>query len=538
VFPNFSEGRDKNIIDSITAAITSVEGITLLDVDPGKDTNRTVVTMVGDIPAVEEAAFRGIQKAAELIDMNKHKGAHPRMGATDVCPFIPVNEVSIDDCIAMSKRVGDRVGKELNIPVYLYEHSAQKPDRVNLANIREGEYEGLAKKLLDPNWTPDFGPKQMHQTAGAVVMGCREFLIAYNINLNTRDKRLATDIAFELREKGRTIREKLPDSNNYLDGKIIRYSHASYPCSYCSEAFAKTADLTEHSLKAHSFDIKEYWKTIGYDEKNLKGKSVKRPGHFKDVKAIGWYIDEFRRAQISINFTNYKTSTIHDVFNKACEIAESRGVRVTGSELVGLIPLEALLMAGRDYLNKQQRTTGIPQNIIVETAIQSLGLDELTPFNPKEKIIDFAVESGDSGNLMQLKAKDFVAECSTNSPAPGGGSVAAMAGSLGAALTSMVAALTHEKPGFNEVKPAMLTVGEQSQKIMDRLIVLVDEDTEAFNRVMAANRLPAESEKEKNEKKRAIMAANHYAVEIPLEVAKLSCEMMKLAKEIGVKWKS
>lgn len=532
--PNFSEGRDSQIITAITHAIQSVAGITLLDVDPGKDTNRTVVTFVGDVADVEEAAFRGIKKAAELIDMSKHKGAHPRMGATDVCPFIPVSGITVEECVEISKRVGKRVGDELGIPVYLYEYSAPKPERSNLATIREGEYEGLAKKLTDPRWAPDFGPAQMNVTAGATAMGCREFLIAYNINLNTRDKRLATDIAFELREKGRTVRKEHPESINYLDGKIIRYKAHDYPCSYCKKSFNTIDELSSHSTEIHGFDVRGYWKSIGYSTANLVGKPVKRPGLFKNVKAIGWYIDEFQRTQISINFTNYKVSTIHDVFDMACKIAELRGVRVTGSELVGLIPLEAMLMAGRHYLNKQQRTTGVPQDVLVVTAIQSLGLNEITPFKANEKIIDYAVRARSAGPLMRLSAKDFIRECSTNSPAPGGGSVAALAGSLGAALTSMVAALTHEKPGYYDTKPRMKEVGVRAQQIKDRLVVLVDEDTQAFNQVMAASRLPCATEAEKTAKNKALQSANRYAVDVPLEVADLSFEMMNLAREMVV----
>ena len=530
--PNFSEGRDHQIIQSITDTIKSVDGITLLDVDPGKDTNRTVVTFVGEIEPVEEAAFLAIKKASEVIDMNKHEGAHPRMGATDVCPFIPVSDVSMEECIAISKRVGQRVGKELSIPVYLYEHSAQKPDRQNLARIREGEYEGLHKKLEDPHWKPDFGPSQLLTHAGATVMGCREFLIAYNINLNTRDARLATDIAFELREKGRTIRRKYPESNNYLDGDIIRYREGDYPCSICDKSFPSTELLKKHSLEEHDLDLAEYWESVGYSEDNLPGKSVKRPGLFKDVKAIGWYIDEFQRAQISINFTNFKQSTIHEVFDKTCAIAETRGVRVTGSELVGLIPLEALVMAGKHYLKKQNRSIGVPLDTIVETGIQSLGLNELVPFNPEEKIIDFAVGAHTAGDLMSRTVSDFVKECSANSPAPGGGSVSALAGSMGAALTSMVAALTHEKKGYFDIKPTMDAVGERAQQILSRLSMLVDEDTNAFNTVMNAARLPSGTKEEKQAKVEAVESANRYAVTVPLEVATLSFDIMGLAKQM------
>jgi glutamate formiminotransferase/formiminotetrahydrofolate cyclodeaminase len=531
--PNFSEGRDQSKIDQITGAIQSVAGITLLDVDPGADTNRTVVTFVGSLAAVEEAAFRGIQKAAEVLDMRTHKGAHPRMGATDVCPFIPVRGATIEDCVALSERVGRRVGEELGIPVYLYEYSARKPERKNLARIRAGEYEGLADKLQDPAWKPDFGPVRFNPRAGATVMGAREFLIAYNINLNTRDKRLATDIAFDLREKGRSLRVPHPRSSNYLDGEIIRYQADHYPCSYCKVVVSSVDDLVRHSEQEHDFDIRSYWELIGYQADELIGRAVRRPGLFRHVKAIGWYIDTYRRAQISINFTNYKESTIHDVFDRACELAERRGVRVTGSELVGLIPLEALLMAGRHYLRKQHRTTGIPEADIVETAVQSLGLNDVAPFHPREKIIDYAVQSK-GRNLIDMTVSGFVNELSSNSPAPGGGSVAALAGSLGAALASMVAALTHEKKGYFDQKPELEKVGVEAQQLKDRLISLVDEDTRAFNQVLAAGRLPATTPEEVEAKARQVLAANRRAVQVPLEVAQAAYRVLELAHRMVV----
>ena len=360
--PNFSEGRDGAKIETITEVIGAVDGITILDVDPGADTNRTVVTFVGEPDAVAEAAFQGIKTASEVIDMSQQTGTHPRMGATDVCPFIPVSNVSDEECIALSKQVGQRVGDELGIPVYLYEKSAQSKDRIKLPDIRKGEYEGLVEKLTDPNWKPDFGPTKLNVKAGATVMGCREFLIAYNINLNTKDHRLATDIAFELREAGRSKRVPNPKSKNLLDGEIVRHED---------------------------------------------GKPVKVPGLFKDVKGIGWYVDAFNRAQISINFNNYKVSTIHDVYDAACRLADERGIRVTGSELVGLIPLEAMVMAGKHYLAKQNRSIGVPTADIVECAVQSLGLNDVTKFDPQEKIIDYAVTSEDRP-LMGLTGSGFV----------------------------------------------------------------------------------------------------------------------------------
>ena len=481
--PNFSEGKDPAKIKAITDAIESVDGITLLDVDPGADTNRTVVTFVGNPDAVSEAAYLGIKMAAEVIDMSKHKGTHPRMGATDVCPFIPISNVSNEECIDLSKEIGQRVGEELSIPVYLYEHSAQTPERKSLPDIREGEYEGLAEKLKDIKWKPDFGPAKFNVAAGATVMGMRDFLIAYNINLNTKDHRLATDIAFEIRESGRSKRKPDPDSLNLLDGEIIR---------------------------------------------NSDGSPVKVPGMFKEVKCVGWYIDTFKRAQISINFNNYKVSSIHDVYDAACKLADERGIRVTGSELVGLIPLEAILMAGRHYLAKQRRTVGVPEEDIIQAAVQSLGLNDVTPFIAEEKIIEYAVKESDD-ELMSMSAQGFVNELSTNSPAPGGGSVSALAGSLGAALSSMVAALTHEKKGFIALKPEMDKIGVEAQTIKDRLSFLVDEDTNAFNNVMEANRMPASNDDEAKVKDRAIRKANEYAIDVPYEVANLCKRVIELA---------
>jgi glutamate formiminotransferase/formiminotetrahydrofolate cyclodeaminase len=481
--PNFSEGRDKVKIDDIVKQMSNVQGITVLDVDPGPDTNRTVVTIVGSPESVSEAAFLGIKRASEILDMSQHSGTHPRMGATDVCPFIPVSAVTIEECISLSKQVGKRVGDELGIPIYLYEKSAQKPDREKLPTIRKGEYEGFAEKLKDENWKPDFGPAELHIKAGATVMGCREFLIAYNINLNTKDHRLATDIAFELREAGRSKRTPNPNSKNLLDGEIVR---------------------------------------------NEDGSPVKIPGMFKDVKGIGWYVDMFNRAQISINFNNYKVSTIHDVFDAACQLAEERGIRVTGSELVGLIPLEAMLMAGKHYLKKQNRSLGVPTADIVECAVQSLGLNDVTSFHPEEKIIDYAVES-DQRSLMALTGTGFVEELSTNSPAPGGGSVSALAGALGAALSSMVAALTHEKKEMLDSKPEMDKIGVEAQALKDRLTFLVDEDTTAFNKVMEANRLSATTDDEKSVKDLAVDVANKYAIEIPMETAEKCFRVIELS---------
>ena len=483
--PNFSEGRDENIINAIAVNLQSVEDVKILDIDSGKDTNRTVITIIGSPMAVAESAFRGIKIASELIDMRNHNGTHPRIGATDVCPFIPVSNVSEQECVQISQAVGERVGKELGIPVYLYEKSAKYNDRIKLPDIRKGEYEGLSNKLLDPNWMPDFGPSNIHIKAGATVMGCRDFLIAYNINLNTKDTRLATDIAFELREAGRSKRIPSPESKNLLDGEIVRHKD---------------------------------------------GRPIKVPGIFKDIKAIGWYVEKFKRAQISVNFNNYRVSTIHDVYDKACLLAEERGVRVTGSELVGLIPLDAIIMAGKHYLKKQNRSIGVSESDIINCAIQSLGLDDVTPFLEDEKIIDYQVKNDEY--MFDYK---FLTNLSSNTPAPGGGSVSALSGALGAALASMVAALTHEKKGMLSRKPLMDEIGVEMQIILKQLAELVNEDTLAFNKVIDANRLPNSNPEETKIKSEQILKANKYAIEIPLKTAKKCFRILEVLNILTLK---
>ena len=484
--PNFSEGSDQNKINNIVNKINSVDGITILDIDSGKDTNRTVVTFVGKPDSVIDAAFEGIKEASQLIDMSSHTGTHPRIGATDVCPLIPIKGISMDECVKYSHQLAERVGTQLKIPVYLYENSAKNPDRKNLAVIRDGEYEGLKKKLNDKQWKPDFGPAEFNAFSGATVIGCREFLIAYNINLNTKDKRLATDIAFEIREQGRSKRIKNPESSNLLDGEIVR---------------------------------------------NNDGSPVKVPGMFKDVKAIGWYVSEYNRAQISINFINYKVSSIHDVFDTVCKLAEERGVRVTGSELVGLIPMDAVLLAGKHYLTKQNRTMGVSEKDIIECAVQSLGLDDVSKFDPNEKIIENSIDDNDNG-LMDLSGKDLIDLISDSSPAPGGGSVSAIAGSLGAALVSMVASLTHEKKDYIGSRKKMNEIGLAAQDLKARLIHLVEEDTQAFNSILVANQLPDKTSEQKEYKEKKVFQANKYAIEIPLETANLSLEVIKLSVDL------
>jgi len=473
--PNFSEGRDGEKIQAIVREIESTPEVKLLDVDPGEATNRTVVTFIGSPEGVKEAVFKAIKKAAELIDMRQHKGAHPRIGATDVCPFVPVSGVTMEDCIQLANELGKRVAEELDIPVYLYEEAARRSERKNLANIRAGEYEGLAEKLKDPEWQPDYGRPLFNSKAGATVIGAREFLIAYNINLNTRDRKIAQEIASYLRESGRAKKDK--------NGNIV------------------------------------------YDQ---NGQPVKISGKFKAVKAVGWYIDEYGIAQISINFTNYKITPPHLVFDEACRLAEKMGVRVTGSELVGLIPKEALLMAGRYYLEKQGKSPGVPEKELIKIAVRSLGLSDVVPFDPKKKIIEYQFPA-ELNSLINLKLDEFADELSMDSPAPGGGSVAALGGSLSAALSSMVANLTVGKKGYEAVFDEMKDLAVKAQKIKDELLQAVDLDTKAFNKVMEAFRLPRATEEQVKEREEAIEKANKEATLVPLSVLEKSVELIGLA---------
>jgi len=479
--PNFSEGRDTQIINQITGEIEQVEGITLLDVDPGKGTNRTVVTFVGTPEGVVEAAFQAIAKAAEVIDMSTHSGAHARMGATDVCPFVPVSGVTMDDCVELSKQLAKRVGEELEIPVYLYEKSATKPERKNLADIRKGEYEALPEKLKDPDFKPDFGPAKFNKKSGATVIGAREFLIAYNINLNTRRKKLAKEIALTIREKGRYKRDK--------NRKIVR-------------------------------------------DKN--GKKLRVPGKFEYCKAVGWYMEDFGRAQISMNLTNYKVSPPHKVFDECCKLAADLGVRVTGSELVGLIPLQALKEAGRYFLRKQGKTIGVPESELIHIAVLSMGLGDLYPFEKEKKIIEYQIKREDS--LVGMRGEDFIDLLSTDSPAPGGGSVAALCGSMSTALTSMVCALTHNKKGYRDKNEKMDESGAKAQELKEQFTADIDRDTDAFNKIMVAFKLPKKGEENKKVRKKAIQKATKDATMVPFGVlgrCKQSAELARIVVEEG-----
>ncbi len=476
--PNFSEGRNMKVIEEIVNAIKDVEDVYVLDVDPGEATNRTVVTFVGTPEAVKEAAFRGIKKAAELIDMRYHHGAHPRMGATDVCPFVPVKGVTMEDCVKIAEEVGKRVGEELGIPVYLYEYAAKEDYRRNLADIRAGEYEGLPEKLKDEKWKPDFGPSEWNENiakTGATVIGARDFLIAYNVNLNTKDKKLANKIAKVIRERG-------------------------------------------------------------YKKKMEDGSRVQVPGKLKYVKAIGWYIDEYERAQISINLTNYHKTPLWKVFETCEDEAMALGLRVTGSEIVGLVPVEAMLDVGRHFLRKMGKSDAVPERDIVHEAIISLGLNDVAPFEPSEKIIEYKIEKleGKKG-LVDMEIKEFMDELSRDSPAPGGGSVAAINGALGASLTSMVANLTYGKKKYKDAWEDMLRIGNEAQELKYKFLKLVDEDTKAFDAFMAALKLPKKSEEERKIREEKIQEATKNAIEVPMQTLKLSKDIMELADELAEK---
>jgi len=484
--PNFSEGNDMNIIKQITDKIESVDGISLLDVDPGKATNRTVVTFVGAPEEVSEAAFRAVKKASELIDMSKHRGEHPRMGATDVCPMVPVSNITMEETVEYARKLAERIGNDLDIPVYCYENAALKEDRRNLANCRAGEYEGLEKKFTDPQWKPDFGPAEFNSRSGATAVGARDFLVAYNVNLNTTSVRRANSIAFDVREKGRIKRD-----NGSLSGKPI---------------------------------------------KDKNGEPMRIPGTLKSTKAIGWYIEEFGIAQISINLTNISITPAHIAFDEVCKKAETRGIRVTGSELVGLIPLNAMLDAGRYFLKKQKRSLGVSDKELIKIAIKSMGLDELYKFKPEEKIIEYVMAKNAPDRLIDMNLEDFLNETASESPAPGGGSISAYMGSLGIALGTMVANLSSHKRGWDDSWEEFSQWAEKGKKIQNELLHLVDEDTIAFNKIMNAFRKPKKSEKEKQERKEAIEEATKNAIMVPFKVMETAFgafEVLKAMAETG-----
>ncbi len=469
--PNFSEGNDLSVINQITREMEAVEGVRLLNVDPGKTTNRSVVTIVGHPAAVIEAAFRGIRKAGELIDMSKHKGEHPRMGATDVCPLIPIANISMEETAAYARQLAKRVGEELSLPVYLYEAAQQDKTRSNLSVIRAGEYEGFANKILLPEWKPDFGPSVFDEKRGATVIGARDFLVAYNVNLNTTSTRRANAIAFDVREAGRNVEEN--------------------------------------------------------------GIKVNKPGSLKSVKAIGWFIEEYGVAQISINLTNINITPVHVAFDEVCKKAEARGIRVTGSELVGLVPLKAMLDAGKYFLEKQHRSTGVSEKELIKIAVKSMGLDELGPFNPRERIIEYLLSDAADSKLVKMTLSDFADETASESPAPGGGSIAAYVGSLGISLATMVANLSSHKKGWDDRWQEFSEWAAKGQQSKAELLSLVDADTAAFNQIMHAFALPKNSPEEKKIRSTAIQSATRYAMEIPFKVMQASWSSMEIIQAMA-----
>ena len=530
--PNFSEGRDPAVLKEITDVIEHVAGIRLLDVDPGANTNRTVVTFVGAPDAVEEAAFRAVARAAQVIDMRHHKGEHPRMGATDVLPFVPVADITMEECAEMARRVGKRIGDELGIPVFLYENAASRPERRNLARIRSGEYEGMAEKLKDPQWKPDFGPDQLNAGAGAMAVGAREFLIAYNVNLNTTDRRYANELAYVLRERGRWKRTGNTEPF-YYKGKLVRFpGDGTYPCGPCGFVGRSFDELEAHYRKVHGGDLQARYASLEIDPENPSG-PVFDDGLFKDVKAIGWVIDEYNRAQISMNLTNYNVSPPHDVLEAARAEAAKRGIVVTGSELVGLVPFEALRQAAVFYRRRMMKSTGIPVSDLMETAVQSMGLRDVSPFDSGEKVLGLPEVEGP---LVLRPTHDFVDEVSRESPAPGGGSVAALAGALGGALASMVANLSVGRGEMDVHYDTLCALAERAQTVKDALIRAVDEDTRAFDSVLAGMRMPQDTDEERAARSAAIAAGYRVATSVPLatvqgcvEAITLCHEMMELA---------
>lgn len=481
--PNFSEGRDMNIIKQITDQIEAVEGVKLLDVDPGAATNRTVVTMVGTPDEVIEAAFRAVKKASEIIDMSKHKGEHPRFGATDVCPLVPVANITMEETVEYARKLAKRIGQELNIPIYCYENAAFEEKRRNLAYCRSGEYEGLKDKLTKPEWKPDFGPATFNAKAGATAVSARDFLIAVNFNLNTTSTRRANALAFDVREKGRPMRE-----GNPITGKIV---------------------------------------------KDEKGEQVMIPGTLKATKAIGWFIDEYGIAQVSMNITNASVTPLHVAFDEVCEKAQARGLRVTGAEVVGLVPLKTMIEAGKHYLRKQNRSVGVDNNEIIKIAVKSMGLDDLKPFVAKEKIIEYQIEDLNTKKLVDFTCTGFANETASESPAPGGGSISAYMGALGAALGTMVANLSSHKAGWDARWEEFSNWAEKGQKIKDELLYLVDEDTNAFNKIMDAFGLPKKNEDEIAARKHAIQDATKYAIQIPFRVMEVSYSAMEICKAMA-----
>lgn len=527
--PNFSEGRDDAKIETILDAIRAVRGAELVDVDPGRETNRTVVTIVGEPEAVKEAAFRAIGTAAEVIDMREHQGAHARHGATDVCPFVPVAGVTMEDCAQFAAELGERVGKELGIPVYLYDQAARRPERRSLADVRRGEYEALPDKLGQPEWEPDFGPAEFLPKTGVVTIGAREFLIAYNLNLNSRHKEDATDLAFDLREGGRIVRTAPYATPRYMSGKILKYrpSKNEWPSAYDDTVCASFEELEQHYRTEHDRDLRAELASFGYDPEKLEGQKVQKRGLFDKCRAVGWTIPEYGRAQISINLIDFNVTNMHDVMEAARRIGAERGIAITGSEIVGVVPYEAIRRSGEAYLEAQHASRGIPFRDVVETAAQSLGLSDIAPFDIDKSVLGLPKIEGP---LVSMTVKDLCDEVSRATPAPGGGSIAALAGSLGAALAAMAANITHVKPKFAKVHDELEQVAVEAQRVKDDLLRAVDADTDAFNDVMTAMRMPKDSPEQASARDAAILEGYKVATLVPLRTAELCVEAMRLAE--------
>ncbi len=522
--PNFSEGRDLAIIKQITDEIEAVQGVQLLDVDPGESTNRTVVTFIGAPEPVKEAAFRAVKKAAELIDMRHHHGEHARFGATDVLPFVPVAGVTMEECAIYARETGKRIGEELGIPVYLYEHAASTPERQNLATVRAGEYEGLAKKLSDPAWAPDFGPAEFNARSGAIAVGAREFLIAYNINLNTTDRRYANEIAYELRERGRWKRVG-NISPFYYKGDVVYFEEGKFPDGNSDFVAGSFEELAEYYRKQYGGDLYKRYESIGLDVNNLIGRPVYKDGLFTHVKAIGWVVEDYNCAQISMNLTNFRITSPHAVLEAARALAAERGIVITGSEIVGVVPFDAMLEAGKFYLRKMQKSTGIPVRDIIETAVQAMGLRDVAEFDIDKKVIGMPEQDG---ALAGKTVSGFIDEVSRDTPAPGGGSIAALAGSLGAALASMVANLSIGKSEYDAQYEDICELAEQAQKVKDELVRAIDADTEAFNEVIDAMRMPKDTKEQQQVRAQAMQEGYKSAARVPLRTAELCKEALEL----------
>jgi glutamate formiminotransferase/formiminotetrahydrofolate cyclodeaminase len=528
--PNFSEGRNDNVIREITQVIESVSGVKLLDVDPGADTNRTVVTFVGAPESVAEAAFLAVRRAAQLIDMREHTGAHPRFGATDVLPFVPVAGVTMDECAEIARQVGARIGEELGIPVFLYENAASTPERRSLSRVRAGEYEGLAGRLANPHWAPDFGPAEFNARSGATAVGAREFLVAYNVDLNTTDRRYANEIAYMLRERGRWKRTGNTEPF-YYKGQVVKFpGDGTYPCGACDFVGDSFATLESHYADAHGGNLRRRYEDLGIDPANPSG-PVFADGYFSHVKGIGWVIDDYKRAQVSMNLTNTKVAPLHEVLEAARQVARERGIEVTGSEIVGVVPYDVMRDAAVFYLRRMRKSPGLPVPDLMETAIQSMGLRDVAPFEAAEKVL--AMPRMD-GPLVNRTTFDFVDEVSRDTPAPGGGSVAALAGALGAALAAMVANLSAGKGEFDEHYETLCSIAERGQALKDALVRGVDADTSAFDKVLDGMRMPRDTEQQRTDRAQAMLEGYKVATRVPLGTVEQCRDALVLCQEISL----